>query len=58
MKIDTILVPTDFSDDAAKALEIAVDLAERFGSRVVLLHAYAIELPFSSPAMGGVLILA
>ncbi len=57
MKIDTILVPTDFSEDAAKALEIAVDLANRFGSRIVLLHAYAIELPFSSPAMGGGLIL-
>ncbi|HKK51851.1 MAG TPA: universal stress protein [Myxococcota bacterium] len=57
MKMDTILVPTDFSEDAAKALEMAVDLARRLGSRVVLLHAYSIELPFSSPAMGGGLIL-
>jgi nucleotide-binding universal stress UspA family protein len=57
MKIDTILVPTDFSDDAAKALETAVDLARIFGSQVVLLHAYSVELPFSSPAMGGGLIL-
>ena len=57
MKFDTILVPTDFSDDASKALETAVELARKFGSRVVLLHAYSIELPFSSPAMGGGVIL-
>jgi nucleotide-binding universal stress UspA family protein len=57
MNVETILVPTDFSDDATKALETAVDLAKSFGSKVVLLHAYSVELPFSSPAMGGGLIL-
>lgn len=57
MSFDTILVATDFSDDARKALDTAVDLAEDLGSRVVLLHAYRIELPFSSPTMGGGVIL-
>lgn len=57
MKIETILVPTDFSEDAVKALETAIEFARVFGSKVVLLHAYSVELPFSSPAMGGGLIL-
>ena len=52
MKIDTILVPTDFSEDAKRALETATDLAGTFGSRVVLLHAYSVELPFTSPTFG------
>ena len=57
MKIDTILVPTDFSDDARKALETAKDLAKAFGSRIVVLHAYHIDLPFTSPAFAGPVIL-
>jgi nucleotide-binding universal stress UspA family protein len=57
MQVETILVPTDFSEDAAKALETAIDLSRTFGSKIVLLNAYSVELPFSSPAMGGGLIL-
>jgi len=57
MKVDTILVPTDFSDDAKQALEAAVDLAGTLGSRVVLLHAYHLDLPFTAPPIGGPLIL-
>ncbi len=38
-----ILVPHDFSDTAEKALGYAVDLAEKLGSRVTILHVY--ELP-------------
>ncbi len=57
MKIETILVPTDFSDDAGKALEVATDIAKDFGSRIVLLHAYHIDLPFTSPGFGGPVIL-
>lgn len=33
-----ILVPTDGSADAAAALERAIDLAERYGARVDVLH--------------------
>lgn len=34
----TILVPTDASESAQRALLIAIDLAKEFGSRIVLLH--------------------
>ena len=40
MKIESILVPTDFSEHADKAFETAVDLAKTFGARIELLHAY------------------
>ena len=40
MKFETILVPTDFSDHAEKALETAIELAKVFGSRIELLNAY------------------
>ena len=53
MKMDTILVPTDFSDDATRALETAVDFARISGGRIVLLHAYSIDLPFTAPTYGG-----
>jgi nucleotide-binding universal stress UspA family protein len=35
-----ILVPHDFSDTAEQALMYAVALAEKFGARVTVLHAY------------------
>jgi nucleotide-binding universal stress UspA family protein len=34
----TILVPTDASESAQRALMIAIDLAKQFGSRILLLH--------------------
>lgn len=40
MKIETILVPTDFSEHADKAFEIALLFALAFGSRLELLHTY------------------
>lgn len=36
--IKTILVPTDGSDHAAKAVELAADIAVKYGARLVLLH--------------------
>ena len=45
MKIDVILVPVDFSDDSEAALEYALDLAKRFGARVLLLHAFPSGIP-------------
>ncbi len=35
---ETILVPTDASEPAQRALIIALELAKEFGSRIVLLH--------------------
>lgn len=38
MKVETILVPTDFSENAQLAFEHACDLAGQLGARVSLLH--------------------
>ena len=58
MKVDTILVPTDFSDDANRALDTACDLARVFDGRIVLLHAYTVAVPFAAPPyVGGGLML-
>lgn len=53
MKIDTILVPTDFSDDANKAISTAMELAPLFGARIVVLHAYHLEIPMATPMGDG-----
>lgn len=37
--IKTILVPTDGSEHANKALELAADIASKYGAKVVILHA-------------------
>lgn len=45
--MQTILVPTDFSDDATNALGYAAQLAKRFNCSLVLLHAYMLPTPVS-----------
>jgi nucleotide-binding universal stress UspA family protein len=42
MKIETILVPTDFSEQAENALATAIEFAKAFGARIELLHVYDI----------------
>jgi nucleotide-binding universal stress UspA family protein len=42
MRLEQLLVPTDFSTDAAKALEQAVFFAKAFQARVHLLHAFSL----------------
>jgi nucleotide-binding universal stress UspA family protein len=37
-----ICCPIDFSDASRAAMEVAADLARRFGSELVLLHAYPV----------------
>jgi nucleotide-binding universal stress UspA family protein len=39
-----ILVPTDFGEPAARALDFAIEMAAELGARVTVLHAY--EIPF------------
>ena len=53
MNVNTILVPTDFSDDATKALSTAGELAKVFDAKVVVLHAYHVDIPSVSPMGGG-----
>src|SRR5205814_8771579 len=45
-RIQTILVPVDFSDVTPKLVETAAGFAKAFGSRVVLLHIAAPEPDF------------
>lgn len=39
----TILVPTDFSQNADNALYYAIDIAKKLNAKLILLHAYQIE---------------
>ncbi|MGB8193491.1 MAG: universal stress protein [Chitinophagaceae bacterium] len=45
--MQTILVPTDFSDSAKNALSYAARLAVKLNASVVLLHAYMLPTPVS-----------
>lgn len=40
LDLRTLLVPVDFSDNSMHAVNYALRLARRFGSRVVLVHVY------------------
>lgn len=53
MKVNTILVPTDFSADADNALATATELARVFDAKIVLLHAYHVDVPVFSTMAGG-----
>ncbi len=54
--INTVLVPTDFSDMSVAALPLAMDLAEKYGAELHCL--YVVEEPqiYSSLEMGSVAI--
>ncbi|MBW2267379.1 MAG: universal stress protein [Deltaproteobacteria bacterium] len=49
LKIRRIVVPTDFSADAAHAYEVATDLAGLLGAEITLLHCYQINPGGISP---------
>ena len=40
----SILVPVDFGDSSKEALDVAIELAKRFGSALTLVHTW--EIPF------------
>ena len=50
MSFDRILVATDFGSSAEQALELALSLAEKFGSELTLVHTW--EAPNYSYAAG------
>ena len=50
MKIDKILVPTDFSACSAVAIEYARDLAEMFSAEILVVHVT--EIPFEYTGYG------
>jgi nucleotide-binding universal stress UspA family protein len=53
MKIESILVATDFSESADRAVQTAIEFAKKFGAKLLLLHAYRVEIPMASPMMAG-----
>ncbi len=53
MKIQSILVPTDFSDDARAALDAAIDWATEFGATIHIVHAYFVDVPAVYGGYGG-----
>jgi nucleotide-binding universal stress UspA family protein len=48
-RFEKILVPTDFSDHATAALEIAAEFAKTFGAKIRLLHCYRLDPDDVSP---------
>jgi nucleotide-binding universal stress UspA family protein len=56
--IHNILVPTDFSDPADAALAHARELAEKFGSRIELLHVVATPVLYPTVADTSTLAMA
>ena len=49
MSFRKILVPVDFSDHSARALETARELAKAFDSKLLLLHCYQVNPGAISP---------
>ena len=49
MKVETILIPIDFSAHSEKALQTGIDLAKTFGARIGLVHCYPRPLPSVAP---------
>ena len=45
--MQTILVPTDFSDNAENAVLYAAQLAKKLNASILLLHAYMLPAPVS-----------
>lgn len=39
--MDVILVPTDGSDHARKAVDLAADLAQKYGAKLIVMHVMA-----------------
>lgn len=54
LRIQTILVPTDFSASSKEGLSYAVELAGHFGARVILFHSFTIpEILAADPYAAG-----
>ncbi len=51
MKINSILVPVDFSDCSKNALSYAIELAQRVNAELHLIHSYYIPVPSADIAV-------
>ena len=43
--LNHLLVPTDFGEPAERALDLALTIAPKFGSKLTLLHVHFVALP-------------
>ncbi len=50
MKIERILVPTDFSEASRAAIDDAIDLCRHFDAELHILHLYAPQLEYAGMA--------
>jgi len=50
MKVETIIVPIDFSAHSERAMQTGIALAKVFEARVALIHCYPPPLPSMAPA--------
>jgi len=46
---NSILVPVDGSEHSKRALNCALELAEKFGGKITLIHVYSSVVPMASP---------
>ena len=46
---ERILIAVDFSEHSRKAIDTAMALAKKFGSKVVVVHGFQLPLPVLSP---------
>ena len=53
MDIKTILVATDFSNDANSAIDLAIDFGKKFTAKLHLIHAYHVDIPAAYGGFGG-----
>jgi nucleotide-binding universal stress UspA family protein len=49
MEVNTVLVATDFSEDAHQAVDAAMAIAKTFGARIEVVHAFQTPVPIVSP---------
>lgn len=49
MRLQTILVPVDFSPHSGKALEVAIGLAKKFDAKIHLINSYPVYVGAVSP---------
>ena len=54
MEIRTILVPVDFSDHAARALDTGIGIARTLGARIELVHCYPLPTTVIAPYGGSI----
>ena len=51
--IEKIVVAVDFSEHSRSAVDMAVEIADKFGASIHLIHVFEMPIPISSESTGG-----